>query len=181
MFVYLRAPRGGWIGDPVKFNTNSHTTLLRKLERLSILKLVLVNIDNQGKSHKRHAIFIPWFGQVTLAYFHVVASQWMRVALNPFQVIRWSTLILRFFLSLSFSRLRGISTAWSLSPLQWRSQKMYGSKGGESNTHNTQITVQSRTQVTTWAQNTTLGVHNSNGAQVTISKNQMRKVRVLEA
>jgi hypothetical protein len=24
---------------------------------------------------KRHAIFIPWFGQVTLAYFHVVASQ----------------------------------------------------------------------------------------------------------
>jgi hypothetical protein len=33
-------------------------------------------------------IFIPWFGQVTLAYFHVVASQWTRVALNPFQVIR---------------------------------------------------------------------------------------------
>jgi hypothetical protein len=32
--------------------------------------------------------FIPWFGQVTLAYFHVVASQWTRVALNPFQVIR---------------------------------------------------------------------------------------------
>jgi hypothetical protein len=28
--------------------------------------------------------FIPWFGQVTLAYFHVVASQWTRVALNPF-------------------------------------------------------------------------------------------------
>jgi hypothetical protein len=32
--------------------------------------------------------FIPWFGQVTLAYFHVVASQWMRVALNTFQVIQ---------------------------------------------------------------------------------------------
>jgi hypothetical protein len=32
--------------------------------------------------------FIPWFGQVTLAYFHVVASQWTRVALNPFQVIQ---------------------------------------------------------------------------------------------
>jgi hypothetical protein len=31
------------------------------------------------------------FGQVTLAYFHVVASQWTRVALNPFQVIQWST------------------------------------------------------------------------------------------
>jgi hypothetical protein len=32
--------------------------------------------------------FIPWFGQVTLAYFHVVASQWTRVELNPFQVIQ---------------------------------------------------------------------------------------------
>jgi hypothetical protein len=32
--------------------------------------------------------FISWFGQVTLAYFHVVASQWTRVALNPFQVIQ---------------------------------------------------------------------------------------------
>jgi hypothetical protein len=36
----------------------------------------------------RHVIFISWFGQVTLAYFHVVASQWMRVALNPFQAIQ---------------------------------------------------------------------------------------------
>jgi hypothetical protein len=35
--------------------------------------------------------FIPWFSQVTLVYFHVVVSQWTRVALNPFQVIQWST------------------------------------------------------------------------------------------
>jgi hypothetical protein len=27
------------------------------------------------EQHKRHAIFIPWFGQVTLAYFHIVLSQ----------------------------------------------------------------------------------------------------------
>jgi hypothetical protein len=40
------------------------------------------------KKHTRHAIFIPWFGQVTLAYFHVVLFQWTRVALNPFQVIQ---------------------------------------------------------------------------------------------
>jgi hypothetical protein len=39
---------------------------------------------------------------------------------------------------------------------------------------------QSRTQVTTRAQNTTQGVLNSNGAQVTISKNQMRENGVLE-
>jgi hypothetical protein len=85
-----------------------------------------------------------------------------------------------FFLSL-FSRLRGISTTWSLSPLQWWLQKKHRSKGGESNTHKTQITAQSRTQVTTWAQNTTHRVLNSNGAQVTISKNQMREVGVLES
>ena len=58
---------------------------------------------------------------------------------------------------------------------------MYGSKGEESNTHKTQITAQTRTQVTTRAQNTTQGVLNSNGAQVTISKNQMRENGVLES
>jgi hypothetical protein len=47
---------------------------------------------------------------------------------------------------------------------------------GKSNTHKT---AQSRTQVTTWAQNTTHGVLNSNGAQVTITKNQMCEVGVL--
>jgi hypothetical protein len=44
--------------------------------------------SNHNKQHTRHAIFIPWFGQVTLAYFHVVASQWTKVALNPFQAIQ---------------------------------------------------------------------------------------------
>jgi hypothetical protein len=47
-----------------------------------------VNKIIKYKAHKRHAVFIPWFGQVILAYFHVVASQWTRVALNPFQVIQ---------------------------------------------------------------------------------------------
>jgi hypothetical protein len=42
-------------------------------------------------------------------------------------------------------------------------------------------TAQSRTQVTTRAQNTTHWVHNSNGAQVTITKNRMREVGVLES
>jgi hypothetical protein len=51
------------------------------------MKRVLVNKTIIERQHKRHVIFISWFSQVTLAYFHVVASQWMRVALNPFQVI----------------------------------------------------------------------------------------------
>jgi hypothetical protein len=57
---------------------------------------------NKESNHKRHAIFILWFSQVKLVYFHVVASQWTRVALNPFQVIQWSTWIPRLF-SLVFS------------------------------------------------------------------------------
>jgi hypothetical protein len=53
------------------------------------MRRALVNTSNHRESnYKRHTIFIPWFGQVALAYFHVVASQWMRVALNPFQVIQ---------------------------------------------------------------------------------------------
>jgi hypothetical protein len=52
------------------------------------MKRILVNKIITEKEYKTHAIFIPWFGQVTLAYFHVVASQWTRVALNPFQVIQ---------------------------------------------------------------------------------------------
>jgi hypothetical protein len=94
----LRAPRGGWIGDPIKFNTNSHGTVW-KLERLSNLIQALLNTDNQRESTQETSDFIPWFGQVTLFYFHVVASQWTRVALNPFQVIWWSTWIPRVSLS----------------------------------------------------------------------------------
>jgi hypothetical protein len=35
---------------------------------------VLVNKTITEKQHKRHVIFIPWFGQETITYFHVVAS-----------------------------------------------------------------------------------------------------------
>ena len=42
------------------------------------------------------------------------------------------------FFSNTFSRLRGISTTWSLSPLQLMITKKHRSKGGKSNTHKTQ-------------------------------------------
>ena len=112
------------------------------------MKRALANTNNhREEQHNRHAIFNPWFGQVTLAYFHVVASQLTRVALNPFQVIWWSTWIPRSFPFEYSSRLRGISTSWSLSPLQYRSQRKHKSKEGKSNTHKTQITANTRTQV----------------------------------
>jgi hypothetical protein len=41
------------------------------------------------KSDTRDTVFYPVVRPSrTLAYFHVVASQWTRVALNPFQVIQ---------------------------------------------------------------------------------------------
>jgi hypothetical protein len=51
------------------------------------MERALANKTITEKQHKRHTIFIQWFDQVTLAYFHV-ASQWTRVALNPFQLIQ---------------------------------------------------------------------------------------------
>jgi hypothetical protein len=41
------------------------------------------------KDNTRGTVVYPvvW-PSITLAYLHVVASQWTRVALNPFQVIR---------------------------------------------------------------------------------------------
>jgi hypothetical protein len=41
------------------------------------------------KSNTRDTVFyLVVRPSITLAYFHVVASQWTRVALNPFQVIQ---------------------------------------------------------------------------------------------
>jgi hypothetical protein len=40
-----------------------------------VMKRSLANKTIIEEQHKRHAIFIPWFGQVSLAYFHVVESQ----------------------------------------------------------------------------------------------------------
>jgi hypothetical protein len=61
--------------------------MLVRLNQVVIKRVLKVESITQ-KSNTRDTVFISWFGQVTLAYFHVVASQWTRVALNPFQVIQ---------------------------------------------------------------------------------------------
>jgi hypothetical protein len=49
----------------------------------------LANKTITGKSSTRDTMFYPVVRpSITLAYFHVVASQWTRVALNLFQVIQ---------------------------------------------------------------------------------------------
>jgi hypothetical protein len=126
--------------------------------------------NHRESNHKRHTIFIPWFGQVTLAYFHVVASQWTRVALNPFQVIQWSTWIPWLSSLLSYSRLRGISTSWSLSSLQYWSQRTHKSKVGKSNTHKTQIR-----NTTTHTSHDLSSKHNTRSSQLKWSSNHYHK------
>jgi hypothetical protein len=153
----VRAPRGGWIGDPVKFNTNSHKTWLWKLEWLSSLKLVLVNTDNQIESTQETRNFIPWFGQVTLAYFDVVASQWTRVAHDPFQVIQWSTWIPRLYFLISFPVCEESPQVGASRPYNKDHNESTRVRLG-SNTHKS--AAHTRTQAKAWAQNEAQRVHN---------------------
>jgi hypothetical protein len=88
------------------------------------MKRSLANEAITKKKSTRDTVFYPVVRpSITLNYFHVVASQWTKVVLNLFQVIQWSTWIPRSFSLVFFSRLRGISTSWSLLPLQYRSQR----------------------------------------------------------
>jgi hypothetical protein len=99
------------------------------------MKRALANKTIIEKSSARDMVFYPVVRpSITLPYFHVVASQWTKVALNPFQVIQWSTWIPRSFCLVFFSRLRGISTSWSLSPLQNRSQRSTRVREGKQRT-----------------------------------------------
>jgi hypothetical protein len=46
--------------------------------------------DHKEKQHKRHGDLSRGSAKYNTCLLHVVASQWTRVALNPFQVIQWS-------------------------------------------------------------------------------------------
>jgi hypothetical protein len=53
------------------------------------MKRALANKTITEESSTRDTVFyLVVRPSITLAYFHVVASQWTRVALNPFQVIQ---------------------------------------------------------------------------------------------
>jgi hypothetical protein len=103
------------------------------------------------KQHTRHAIFIPWFGQVTLAYFHVVASQWTRVALNPFQVIQWSTWIPRSFILSILPFARNLHKLEPLTLTKLWSQRKHKSKDGRATHARLKSAAHTRTQVKKWA------------------------------
>jgi hypothetical protein len=96
-----------------------------------------------------------------------------RIALNPSQVIQWSTLstTVIFFSSL-FPFARNLHKLEPLALTIMITQEEQ-KQGRESNTRKTQSAAHTRTQAKTWAQNTAQGVCNSNGAQITSTTIQM--------
>ena len=82
-------------------------------------------------------------------------------------------------LCLSISRLRGISTTWSLSPLHLRFTKKYGVREELATHTRLKIRATVRTQVATRARNTTQRVRNSTRALDAITMKRMREIDVL--
>jgi hypothetical protein len=89
---------------------------------------------------------------ITLAYSTLWRPNRRELHSTP---LKWSNDQLEYhgvFLSFTISRSRGISTTWSLSPLQLMITKKHGGKGGKSNTHTRlKARAQTCTLVTTWA------------------------------
>jgi hypothetical protein len=66
-----------------------------------------VNTDSQRESTQEARDFIPWFGQVTLSYFHVVASQMDEGCTQPLSsdpMINLNTTVFPFLVFLPFAR-----------------------------------------------------------------------------
>jgi hypothetical protein len=96
LYYYIKAARGWEHLEGVKrwsceikhyIATNLIITVLVRVNQVA-MKQVLANKTIIEKSSTRETVFYPVVQpSITLAYFHVVASQWMKVALNPF---KWS-------------------------------------------------------------------------------------------
>jgi hypothetical protein len=92
--------------------------------------------QSQRKMHKWHGDFIPWFGQCLL---HVVVTFFSQ-GLHSIS-LKWSkyqTWVPQFYSLSQVFPLWGISTIWSLSPLQDWSQLNHKSKRGNRTTHTRQ-------------------------------------------
>jgi hypothetical protein len=140
--------------------------------------LVKHNSRKENK-HKRHSDLSRGSAKYNTCLLHVVASQWTRVALNPSQVIQWSTWIPRCFFLLLFPVYEESPQLGASRPYNWWSQRSMKVRMGRATHTRLKARAQSRTQATTWAHNTTQRVLYSNGAQITITKNRMRENEVL--
>jgi hypothetical protein len=112
--------------------------------------------NHNRKMHKRHSDFIPWFGQFLL---HVVVTSFSQ-GLHSVP-LKWSkdqTWVPWLSCFSQVFPLWGISTSWSLSPLQDWSQLSHKSKGGNETTHMRQPCRDSCTQNERGAQRQHIGV-----------------------
>jgi hypothetical protein len=136
------------------------------------MKRSLANNTITEEQHKRHTIFIPWFSQVTLAYFHVVASQLDEGCTQPLSsdpMINLNTMVFSLLSILPVceeSPQVGASRPYNIDHKESTRVRM-----GEKHTQDPNP---QHTQAKTWAQNTTQRVYNSNGAQITNTIDQMR-------
>jgi hypothetical protein len=148
------------------------------LVRLSGLKRVLVNTNNHGESNTRDTRFYPMVrpsNTCLLPRCGVPMDEGCTQPLSSDPMINLNTTV--FHLE-NCSRLRGIYTNWSLSPLQRRSQRKHGVRLGEATHARLKYAAHPRTRVKTRAQMTTQGVRDSNGAQFSNTTKRMRRSRV---
>ena len=123
---------------------------------------------------------IPWFGQVQnlpTPRCGVPTDESCTQLLSSDPMINLNTTV--FFFPLIFSRLRGISTTWSLSPLHLRFTKKNGVREELATHTRLKIRATARTQVATRARNATQRVHNSTRALYAITMKRMREIDVL--
>ena len=138
------------------------------------MRRALANTNNQERSTQdtRYYPVVRPSNTCLLPRYGVPMDKGCTQPLSSDPMINLNTTV---FFSFEYpSRLQGISTSWSLSPLQYRSQRKHKSKVGRATHTRLKSVAQPRTQAKTWAQNTTQGVRNSNGAQITNTANQKR-------
>jgi hypothetical protein len=107
-----------------------------------------VSVRSHKNKHRWHNDFyVVVRPSITLAYFHVVASKWTRVALNPFQEIQWSTWIHGF---LPYSQCFPCEESPQVGvshPYKVDHNENHKSKGGKETHAKARIATMSRTQV----------------------------------
>jgi len=124
--------------------------------------------------------FIPWFGQVQhlpTPRCGVPTDEGCNQPLSSGPKTHLNTTM--FCFALLYSVCEESPQLGASRPYTLKFTKKHGVREGWATHTRHEIRVPTRTQVTTRAHNTTRRVHNSNGALVAITKNQMRGIEVL--
>jgi hypothetical protein len=151
------------------------------LVRLSGLKRVLVNTNNHREINTRDMRFYPVVrpsNTCLLPRCGILIDEGCTQPLSSDPMINLNTTA--FFLIVFFPFARNLHKLEPLALTKLITKNARVRLGRATHTR-LKYAAQPRTQVTTSARNTTHGVHNSNGAQITITKNRMREVGVLES